>query len=227
LQGETLFDGKLAASDIKDFESVESIAIEEDAPGGSKPDAHIVLAPVPDKTPDPGATATLRVHAPGIGDTGWTTQILWLAESEIFLVINKKYVVAITFKPAPEPEITNNDGPAAGVGDIEIFLTAKSGGRVAGAEVRLILPGPDGSMEKMPNSLLAVKDGGPEDADNLKNGRVLLSGKITRGSIATGQNFAVDADAKDFVLPEEHIDTYASDGVNSVSLTLIRVQKKP
>lgn len=226
-KGDAVFQAEIAVADIKDFKDIETITLASDSPRDGAPDARVALEPVSDDTSAPDATVTLAVHGPGLGDDGWSARIAWPPKSSLFLVLNKKHVVALDLNPEPDSKSGNDDGPAASAGDIEVFVEMESGGRVPGAEVRLSLPGPDGSMEKMPNSLFAVKDGGPDDADGLRNGRVLLPAKYARGSIASGQNFAVDTDVRNFVLPEEQVDTYSDSGANSVTLTLIRINKKP
>lgn len=225
-QDKTMFEGKLETADFKGIESIETVTLEETVPEDSKPDARIVLSPVGEKPAAAGATATLTVHGPGLDDAGWSATIAWPLKSSMFLVVNKKYFVELIFKPKPETETTNNDGPAASAGDIEIFLETESGGRIPGAEVRLSLPGPDGSLDTMPNALFAIQDGSPGDTDGLKNGRVVLPEKYIKGAISGGQPFSVAAEITGFVLPQDISGSYDTTRVNSLKLTLVRVKKQ-
>lgn len=98
--------------------------------------------------------------------------------------------------PPEEEKIEDKD---AEPGDIVILTTDSDKNPVPLTSVEIILPGRDGSLEKLPNILFSAEDGGKEDADKDKNGRVKFALKQIDKYVADGQNFYVNVSKKGFV----------------------------
>ena len=176
-----------------------------------------------DPRPEQGAQLVVHIAAPGLGDGGWSTQVEFSPGPPLRLLVNEQAGIEVDLSlPAAEPAPKSmKKGRAAEPGDIEVLLFDEDSNPVKGAKVELELPGPNGSRDKLPNSLMALTDGGRGDADELENGRVLFLAKYLKGQVKPGDEYLIAASADGYVARRDVAETY-SDNVNTQRLALIK-----
>jgi hypothetical protein len=105
-------------------------------------------------------------------------------------------------------------------GDIVIIVKDENNEPVNGSTFRLILPGADGDIEKLPNILFEVTDGEGDDADGVDNGHTVFKADIIGPYIADTAGYLVSVEKKGYIrLPEEER-LYSIENINIVEIVL-------
>jgi len=113
--------------------------------------------------------------------------------------------------------------PAAvesGKGDIIVTVVNQQGKPVLGVRVELILPGKDGSLDKLPNIQFDVTDGTKNDSDKAADGAVLFSSTDINPYIKKGQAFVAEISAAGYIPEKTSRNEYDSEQADRVQVTL-------
>jgi hypothetical protein len=110
-------------------------------------------------------------------------------------------------------------------GDIIVSVTGTDGSPVSGCRVRLILPGPDGSLDKAPNILFESTDGDKFDADGERNGAVAFAREDIKAYAAHGASVLLDISAAGHTPALDQERTYSGDAINIFEIQLEKENK--
>lgn len=105
-------------------------------------------------------------------------------------------------------------------GDIVIVVKDENSQPVTGATVRLVLPGADGSLVKLPNILFEAVDGGSDDADGTVNGQVVFKADAISPYIADGADFLISVEKAGYVRSSGERRSYSSEEAGIVEIVL-------
>jgi hypothetical protein len=117
---------------------------------------------------------------------------------------------------AAESEVKDSGSP----GDIIVSAVHPDESAVKGFRVLLILPGPDGSLDKGPNILFESTDGDKFDADGEKNGAVVFSIDDIGGYAADGIDILIEASLNGYIPHKGLKKTYNKDEINSFTIEM-------
>jgi len=115
---------------------------------------------------------------------------------------------------------TDQDKPEHIPGDIIVAAAGADGEALAGVLVRLILPGPDGSLDKAPNLLFESTDGGKYDADGARNGAVVFSVDDIGDYADDGIHVLIEVSLKDYVPLKDLKKSYQKNEINSFTIEM-------
>lgn len=105
-------------------------------------------------------------------------------------------------------------------GDIIVLAADAEGAPVKGCRVRLILPGPDGSLEKAPNILFESIDGDKTDADGARDGAVVFLRKDIESYAKAGAGLLLDVTAEGFAPALDQEREYSDEQANLFAIPL-------